>query len=295
MERYSRQLLVIGVEAQERLKKTRVAIVGCGALGTGIAELLARLGVGFIRLIDADYVELSNLSRTHLFEEGDIYKPKAMVCYEKVKKINPEVNVEAIIDVISSQNVLKYLSDVDYVFDATDNILTRLIINDACVMLNKPLIYGGVSGLYGSVKLVVPYKSACLSCFLNYNGDDTNACEVIGVVNTITSVIASLEVQEFLNHLMDQDKNGEELIYVDLKELSFEKIKIERNPYCEACSRKEFVYLKNNYAVNACIPTEVSEPKGSPVISNEWLRIYKTTGGVIVCYNNGKCFKRVVR
>ncbi|MBP1356888.1 MAG: HesA/MoeB/ThiF family protein, partial [Sulfolobus sp.] len=155
MERYSRQLLVLGVELQEKIRKIRAAIVGCGALGTGIAELLARLGVGYLKLIDADYIELNNLHRTHLFEEDDLYKPKAVSCAEKIKKINSEVKVEPIIDIVTHDNVIKLLEDVDYVFDATDNILTRLIINDACVKLRKPFIYGGVSGLYGSVKLIL--------------------------------------------------------------------------------------------------------------------------------------------
>ncbi|MBP1358246.1 MAG: HesA/MoeB/ThiF family protein, partial [Sulfolobus sp.] len=271
----------------------RAAIVGCGALGTGIAELLARLGVGYLKLIDADYVELSNLNRTHLFEENDLYKPKAISCAEKIKKINSEVKVEPIIDVVTSDNVIKLLEDVDYVFDATDNILTRLIINDACVKLRKPFIYGGVSGLYGSVKLVLPYKTSCLACFMSYSDNDVNACEVIGVVDTITSLVSTLEVQEMLNHLNGSEDGS--LIYVDLKEMRFEKIDIEKNPNCEACGREDFVYLKGTYK-NECMHMVVSEPLNEhPVISNEWLKIYKTSSGVIVCYNNGKCFKRVVR
>lgn len=286
-------MLVLGVELQEKIRKIRAAIVGCGALGTGIAELLARLGVGYLKLIDADYVELSNLHRTHLFEENDIYKPKAISCAEKIKKINSEVKVEPIIDVVTSDNVIKLLEDVDYVFDATDNILTRLIINDACVKLRKPFIYGGVSGLYGSVKLVLPYKTSCLACFMSYSDNDVNACEVIGVVDTIISLVSTLEVQEMLNHLNGSEDGS--LIYVDLKEMRFEKIGIEKNPNCEACGREDFVYLKGTYK-NECMPMVVSEPLNEhPVISNEWLKIYKTSSGVIVCYNNGKCFKRVVR
>ena len=285
MERYSRQILVLGFETQQKLSELKVTIVGCGALGTAIAEQLARLGVGYIRIVDADIVELSNLHRTRFFTEEDVGKPKVQVCKERISKINSSIHVEAIEDIIDQSNVEEIIAGSDYVFDALDNLFYRLVLNDACVKLGIPLIYGGVMGEYSSVKLIVPRKTSCLSCFLSYNDEDErNVCETIGTLNTVVDVTASLQVQLMLKHLMGEEDGN--LYYVDLKNLRIDKIKIERNPNCQACAKGEFVYLNSSKHVSCGL----MRVKGK---ASDKVNIEKVNDGLIICYPNGKCFKKV--
>ncbi|BCU69470.1 HesA/MoeB/ThiF family protein [Stygiolobus caldivivus] len=291
MERYSRQILVLGLGVQQKLTELKVTVVGCGALGSAIAELLARLGVGNIRLIDADIVELSNLHRTRFFTEEDVGRPKALVCKERIGKINSGVNVEAIIDIVDQSNVEELIKGSDYVFDALDSIFYRMVLNDACVKSNIPLIYGGIMGEYASVKLIIPKKTSCLSCFMNYGGDDDrNACETIGTLNTVVDITASLQVQLMINHLMgEEDRN---LYYLDLKSLRLDKIRIERNSQCQACSKGEFIYLKLPHQTTCGIVRVKEEVKNS---ANYGVKIEKVRDGLIICYPDGKCFKKVSR
>ncbi|BAB67376.1 HesA/MoeB/ThiF family protein [Sulfurisphaera tokodaii] len=287
MERYSRQLLVLGLELQQKLKELKVTVVGCGALGSTLVELLTRIGVGYIKVIDADIVEISNLHRTLLFTEKDVGKPKALVCKERAKEINNEVEIEAITDIIDETNVEELVKDSHYVFDALDNLYFRLLLNDACVKHSIPLIYGGVMGEYSSVKLVLPYKNACLSCFLNYEGEEENVCETIGTLDTIVTTTASLQVQLMLNHLRGEEDNN--LYYFDFRNMRFDKIKIERNEKCQACSLHEFRFLNSKEKKPACGIVKVE--KEGP---NNGFHIEKNKDGIIICYGD-KCFKKVSR
>jgi len=162
IERFSRQVLVkeVGVKGLAKIRKTRIAIIGCGATGTVQAELLARLGVGFIRVVDKDYVDLSNLPRTQLFDYKDAKEaiPKAIACAEKIRKIDPNVEVEPVITRVTGSNIVKLIEDVDIVVDGTDNLLTRFIINDAVIKLNKPWVFVGAVTWYGNVLFVNPGK-----------------------------------------------------------------------------------------------------------------------------------------
>ncbi|BFH72666.1 HesA/MoeB/ThiF family protein [Sulfurisphaera javensis] len=288
MERYSRQLLVLGIETQRKLKDLKVTVVGCGALGSTLTELLARLGVGHIRVIDADIVELSNLHRTHLFTEKDIGKPKAIVCKERAKEINNEIEVDTITDIIDENNVESLIEGSDYVFDALDNLYFRLLLNDACVKHSIPLIYGGVMSEYSSVKLILPKKNACLSCFLNYEGDEENVCETIGTLDTVVTITASIQVQLMLNHIRGIEDNY--LYYIDVKNMRFDKINIERNEKCQACSLHEFKFLHGKEQKPNCGIIRID----NKILKNEF-SIEKRNNELIICYSNGKCFKKVSR
>jgi adenylyltransferase/sulfurtransferase len=292
VERYSRQILVLGFEVQQKLAGLKVTIVGCGALGTALAELLTRLGVGYIKIIDADIVEISNLHRTRLFMEEDVGKPKALVCKDRLAKINSGIKIDAVIDVVDQTNVEELIKGSDYVFDALDSLFYRLVLNDACVKLGIPLIYGGVIGEYSSVKLIVPKVTSCLSCFMNYaNEADTNACETIGTLNTVIDVTASLQVQLMLKHLMGEIDGN--LYYLDMKSLRLDRIRIERSSHCEACSKGEYVYLNSRLEVS-CGIKRLSTSEGY-ISKNQGVKTEKVKDGFIICYPDGKCFKKVSR
>ncbi|AAY79598.1 HesA/MoeB/ThiF family protein [Sulfolobus acidocaldarius] len=287
MERYARQLLVLGLGVQEKISQLKIAIVGCGALGTTLAELLARLGVGKIKLIDADIVEVTNLHRTHLFEESDIGKPKATVCAEKIRKINSGIKVEVVNDIIDSNNAEEMLKDSDYIFDALDNLYYRFLLNDVAVKLRIPLVYGGVMGEYSSVMLIVPREGPCLRCFMNYDEheNEVNACETIGTLDTVISITASLQVQLMLNHLRNQ-ANLHSLYYLDTRELRIDNVKISKNDKCPTCSLERFDFLDGRMKQPSCGLSRLD------IESHEFLVRDEENGNLVICYPSGKCFKK---
>lgn len=197
-ERYSRQVLFpgIGEEGQKRLAQGRAVIVGCGALGCHQAAALARAGVGRLRLIDRDYVEWSNLQRQWLFEEIDAVEglPKAVAACRHLARINSEVNLDPVVADLTPANVEDLLQEADVILDGTDNFETRFLINDFAVFSGKPWIYGAAVASYGIVMPVLPGETSCLRCI--YPEPPAGAqptCDTVGVLNTITSLIASLQ------------------------------------------------------------------------------------------------------
>ncbi len=280
MERFSRQLLVLGLGVQERLSTLKVTVVGCGALGSKLVEELVRLGVGNIKVIDADIVELSNLHRVSLFDEDDVGKPKAKVCVEKAKKINKEVNLSYVLDVIDQENVEEMVKGSDFVFDALDTPLYRLILNDACVKLGIPMIYGGVNSWYGSAKLVTS-SSSCLSCFMSSDSQE-DVCEVTGTLGIVVSMVTSIQVGLMLKALESPD---DRLFYVDGRDLQVKAFKIERRADCPTCSRREFPYLKHKFTPTCGIVRINERGNGNFTV----LRNSET----IICHENGKCFKKL--
>lgn len=290
IERYSRQLLVIGLDLQQKLKELSVAIIGCGALGTAIAEILARMGIGKIRVVDADIVEISNIHRTHLFDEGDLGKPKVIACGEKLRKINSNTVIEEVIDIIDENNVEEIVKDSDIIFDALDNLYYKLLINDIAVKKKIPLIHGGISGEFGSVKLIVPYSTSCLSCFIDYDSaDNRNSCDIIGTLPTIVNITASLQVQLMLNYLRGEIDGS--YYYIDARELKIEKIKIEKNARCKTCSLKQFPYLSGKVIRDRCGLERINYSNQiAPLFQNSYVKVYKDLNGIIICYKDGKCF-----
>ncbi|QGA54903.1 HesA/MoeB/ThiF family protein [Sulfolobus sp. E5-1-F] len=288
VERYSRQLLVLGLEIQQRLNELKILIAGCGALGTSIAELLVRLGVGEITIVDADVVDITNLHRVHLFDENDVGKPKAEVCAKKLSLINSSIKLNYIIDILDEENVEKLISDKDYVFDALDSLYYKLLLNDAVVKLRKILIYGGINGEYGSAKLIDPNQTSCLSCFVNYSNQDEigNSCDVIGTTPLIVELTATLQVNLMLNHLRGNADYS--LFYIDSRELKIERINVEKNFQCKTCVLNEYPFLNHRvtkpncgiFRVNMKVP-ELDRPK-----------IFKNIGNIILCYPNIGCFEK---
>ena len=206
-DRYSRQrrFAPIGDAGQERLAKARVLILGLGALGTVAADQIVRAGAGFVRLIDRDFVELSNLQRQSLFDEQDIHEnlPKAIAADKKLRRVNSSIEIDARVDDVNPANIEEYIADIDLVLDALDNFETRFVLNDACAKRRKPWIYAGAVGSYGLVMPVLPRVTPCLRCLLgNLPAPGTSpTCETAGVIAPITHAIASIQVAEALKFL----------------------------------------------------------------------------------------------
>jgi molybdopterin/thiamine biosynthesis adenylyltransferase len=247
-ERYSRQILFAGIgeRGQQQLLDARVAVAGCGALGTFQAGALARAGVGLVRILDRDYVELSNLQRQWLFDESDVEQglPKAVAAARKIAGINSDVRVEPVVADLVASNIEDFLGDVELILDGTDNFETRYLINDFAVERGLPWVYGAAVGSYGIAMPVLPGKTACLRCV--YPDPPTGAqptCETAGVLGTVTALIASLQVSQAIQILCGVEP-GRKITTVDLWSGEIRQV-AQPGPVadCPACGRREFPYL----------------------------------------------------
>jgi molybdopterin-synthase adenylyltransferase len=230
-EKYSRQIIMkeIGVEGQKKLKRSTVAIVGVGALGTNSAELLARAGVGKIILIDEDIIEQSNLQRQTLFDEEDVGKSKVEVARTKLEKINSLVDIEIYKKTINKNNI-DLLKKSDLVLDCTDNLETRFLINKFCQQ-KKPWIYAACVKTEGYVMPILP-NQPCLGCFLNKVNLDSSC--TIGILNSVPSSIAALQTTIAIKLLLNQEVKPI-LFYYNLWNQEFRKLNVKKNPLCK-CS-----------------------------------------------------------
>jgi len=251
-EKYSRQILFAGIgeEGQQRLLASSVVIVGCGAIGAAAAGLLVRAGVGRVRILDRDFVELSNLQRQTLFDEEDARSalPKAIAAGHKLRAINSSVSVEGVVADLNPRNARELLAGFDLILDGTDNFETRFLINDFAVQSAKPWIYAAAVASYGVTMTVRPGLSPCLACLLesSTNGHGLEeTCDTIGVLGPIVNLIASLEVAEALKLLAGSERalHGR-LISCDVWTGHFQSVRVAQNPLCRACSRRDFSYLQ---------------------------------------------------
>jgi molybdopterin/thiamine biosynthesis adenylyltransferase len=206
-DRYSRQerFAPIGKAGQEQLRNSHVLVCGCGALGSVIANSLVRAGIGRLRIVDRDFLELNNLQRQVLYNEEDVRSglPKAIVAKKRLEQINSDVQIEAIVTDIDHTNIVSLMDGVDVVLDGTDNFETRFLINDAALKLGIPWVYGGCIGAEGQTMTVRPGESPCLRCLLQEvpPPGSSPTCDTGGILGPIINVIASIEVLEAMKLL----------------------------------------------------------------------------------------------
>lgn len=253
LDRYSRQMRFYGLgeEGQRKLLASRVTVCGCGALGTVLANSLVRAGVGFVRIVDRDFIEPSNLQRQILFDEQDIADnlPKAEAAAKKLRKINSEVTIEAVVADIDRTNILDLTSDVDMILDGTDNFEIRYLINDVAVKTGKPWVYGGCIGGHGQIMSILPGETPCLRCVFEAAPapGDTGTCETAGVLGPIVNIVASFQAAEAIKILAGKkDKVVRELLYFDVWENTSRRIKIAPllgKVDCPCCQQHNFEWL----------------------------------------------------
>jgi molybdopterin-synthase adenylyltransferase len=222
-----------GEQAQLRLKSATALIAGLGGLGSPLALYLAAAGVGHLKLVDMDDVELSNLNRQVLHWDKDIGKAKVTSASQKVKKINPTTRVEGFDLAIDDKNVFELTKNCDVILDAMDNFAVRYMLNAAAVVHRVPLIHGAVYGYEGRLASVVPGKTACLECIYPH----APPREVFPVLGTTPGVIALLQATEAIKSLAGTGVvlENEMLIY-DGETMSFDKVRVSRNPQCKSCA-----------------------------------------------------------
>jgi molybdopterin/thiamine biosynthesis adenylyltransferase len=235
-EKYARQMMMrgFGLEGQERLKKARVFIAGAGGLGSSSATYLAAAGVGTLRIVDHDRVELSNLNRQVLHWQEDIGKRKVSSAESKLKQLNPEVTIEAIEEKITEANISQLLAGFDLIVDAMDNLPTRYLLNKLAVEKNIPFFHGAVYGFEGRAMTVIPGKTACLRCV--YRGAiPEEKFPVIGVTPAVIGCIQAAEVIKYLVG-MGQLLANRLLIYDGLN-MKFTEFKVKKDPHCPHCGK----------------------------------------------------------
>jgi molybdopterin-synthase adenylyltransferase len=258
--RYSRQELFspIGPEGQARIRAARVLIAGCGGLGSNSANVLARAGVGFLRIVDRDVIELSNLGRQLLFDECDARDgaPKAVAAARHLAAINSEVQVEPVVADIGTDNILDLLEGIDLVLDGFDNLEARYLLNDACTEQNVPWVYASCVSATVMAGLIVPGKTACFRCLhreLPERGA-VRTCDMAGIIGPAALVAASIQASIALRLLTGNALPEAGLIVADAWELSLDRIVVSRDENCPCCALKQLDFLKmpGQQAVTLC-------------------------------------------
>ncbi len=294
-ERYSRQMRFggIGEKGQAKLQDAKVALCGCGALGTVLANHLVRAGVGLVRIIDRDFIETHNLQRQVLFDEKDVADniPKAEAAARKLRVVNSAVTVESVVTDIDRTNILGLTQDVDLIMDGTDNFEIRYLINDVAVKFNKPWVYGGSIGSHGQTMTILPGQTPCLRCVFEAapNPGEAGTCETAGVLAPIVSIIASFQATEALKILTGQlDTINRELLYIDVWENQTRRIKIAPllgKVDCPCCQRKKFDWLEGDmgsHTTSLCgrNAVQVAHRMASSLNFEEMARHLRTMGAV---------------
>ena len=252
VNRYSRQIILpeIGGEGQKKLIDSKVLVVGLGGLGSACAIYLAASGIGNIGIVDFDEVELNNLQRQVIHSENYIDKPKVDSAKDRIKDLNSDVEVVTFNTKLTPANILEIVSNYDMVADCTDNFPTRYLINDACLLANKPFTHAAVLQFYGQAMTIIPYKSACYRCLLPEMPaqDETLSCEQAGVIGTIVGIMGIIQANEIIKYILDiGELLSGKLLLVDAWQLDFEKIIIKKNPKCPICGRHRTITdLTNN-------------------------------------------------
>jgi molybdopterin/thiamine biosynthesis adenylyltransferase len=250
-DRYSRQILFsgIGQQGQEHLLRARVAVVGCGATGSALVNLLARAGVGYLRIIDRDYVESSNLQRQVLFDEQDALEsiPKAIAAARKIRSVNRDIVVEEKVADLTPENCSELLAGVQIILDGTDNFETRYLVNDYAVANSIPWIYTAAVGSYGVAMNILPGESACLACiFPDAPEGMVETCDTSGILNSAVNVMASISATEALKLLVGKRQHlRRTLLSWDVWTNDHAAVQTSKPRHgCRCCELKDFVHLQ---------------------------------------------------
>ena len=314
--RYSRQELFAGIgpEGQERIRRSGVLVVGCGALGSALAEMMVRAGVGALVVADRDYVEESNLQRQSLFDEEDVAKgmPKAAAAERRLRALNSEVAVRGVVTDVTGENVEELVRGAEVVLDGTDNFETRFLLNDACLRAGVPWVYGACVGSYGLALVVRPRVSPCLRCVLEEMpaAGSGPTCDTAGVVAPIVHVIAGIQAGEALKLLAGkEDALLAGIVSVDLWPGHFEVMDLRgKAPWCPACTEGRYDYLAAGAAGSATVlcgrdSVQVRPPAGATldlaalaarlraagaVVANEYLVRFTAPEAEMVVFGDGR-------
>lgn len=257
LQRYSRHIILpeVGGKGQKKIAGAKVFIVGAGGLGCPVGYYLTAAGVGTIALMDNDSVELSNLQRQIAHSINTVGVNKAESAKKTFEALNPDVEIIAIKERINNKNILDLIKDYDIIVDGSDNFPTRYLINDACVMLKKPLVSGAILRFEGQVTTIIPGEGPCYRCLFEDPPPPglVPSCQEAGVLGVLPGVIGALQATEVLKLILGKGKplNGQLLIYEALTS-NFRKVKIPKNPKCPICGDNPTIKELTDYSEEYC-------------------------------------------
>ena len=239
LDRFSRQVMLeeIGYQGQLKLKNSKVCVVGTGGLGNPITSRLAAMGIGTLRIVDRDVIELSNLHRQTMFDEDDVGQVKVEVAARKLKKLNPDCTIEALAVSVNDYTALEVVEGCDVVIDALDSVNARYALNKACVKFGIPFVTGAAVGVSGQAFTILPKQTACYFCmFPDLNEDTMPTCSIEGVHPSILSIVGGIEVAESVKILLGKKPSlSERILHIDLENLDFNSTRTFKAEECPIC------------------------------------------------------------
>jgi len=239
LNRFSRQIMLeeIGYNGQLKLKNAKVCVVGVGGLGNPITSRLAAMGVGVLRIVDRDVIELSNLHRQTMFDEDDVGQVKVEVAAKKLQKLNPDCKIEALAISVNDYTALEVVEGCDVIIDALDSVNARYALNKACVKFGIPFVTGAAVGVSGQVFTILPKQSACYYCmFPELNEDTMPTCSIEGVHPSILSIVGGIEVAEAVKIIIGKNPSlSKRILHIDLENLDFNSTRTFRAEECPIC------------------------------------------------------------
>ncbi|MFH1530271.1 MAG: ThiF family adenylyltransferase [Pseudomonadota bacterium] len=256
MDRYSRQILFspIGQAGQDRLGRARAVIAGCGALGTVIATGLVRAGIGHVRIIDRDLIELHNLQRQILFDEDDVAArlPKAIAAQRHLARVNSAIEIEGVVSDLNHTNAEALLGDADVILDGLDNFETRFLVNDVALKLGIPWVYGGAVSSHGSQMNILPGETACFRCLVGEvpPGGASATCDTVGVIAPAPMIVGALQIAEALKILTDRDAASREVAFFDVWDGTWTRTHVKPREDCPSCMGR-YDFLEGDVALRA--------------------------------------------
>jgi molybdopterin-synthase adenylyltransferase len=255
--RYSRQILFapVGEEGQRRLMKARVTLIGCGALGSAQANTLVRAGVGFLRIVDRDFIELNNLQRQTLFTEQDVAEglPKAVAAKLHLEAINSQVTIEAVVADVNHRNIEQATEGTNLLLDGTDNFETRYLINDLAVKTGRPWVYGACVGATGLMMPVLPHETPCLRCVFEEppTPDMNPTCDTVGVLGAVVNLVAAMQAMEAMKILMGRrEAVNRHLVSIDAWSGRVTNVDVRKaweRGICPCCRGRQFDFLEGRF------------------------------------------------
>ncbi|HCN19207.1 MAG: adenylyltransferase [Planctomycetes bacterium RIFCSPHIGHO2_02_FULL_50_42] len=243
IKRYSRHIILseVGGRGQKKLLNSKVFLVGAGGLGSPAAFYLAAAGVGKLGIVDNDDVDHSNLQRQILHSSKDVGFPKALSAKATLEALNPDVEVIPYMQRLTSENIMDIIKDYDVILDGSDNFPTRYLVNDACVLMGKPLSHGSIFKFEGQVTTIVPGETPCYRCLFETPppADMVPSCQEAGVLGVLPGVIGCIQATEVVKLLLGKGEllKGKLLLYNALT-MEFNKVRIRKNPNCPVCGEK---------------------------------------------------------
>ena len=239
LDRFSRQVMLeeIGYSGQLKLRNAKICVVGVGGLGNPITSRLAAMGVGYLRIIDRDVIELSNLHRQTMYDESDVGQVKVEVAAKKLQKLNPDCKIESLAISVNEYNAKEIIDGCDIVIDALDSVNARYALNKACVEKNIPFVTGAAVGVSGQAFTIIPKQSACYYCmFPDLNEDNMPTCSIEGVHPSILSLVGGIEVAEAVKIILEKKPSlSDKILHIDLENLDFQNTRTFRAEECPIC------------------------------------------------------------